>query len=42
MQDKSRVLVAYFSRSGNTLVIAGVIHRSLKNSVVDISRYEIV
>lgn len=78
VQGKSRVLVAYFSRSGNTRVIAGVIHRSLntdlfeiepatpypedyfrtveqaknererevrpalKNSVVDISRYETV
>ena len=27
VQGKSRVLVAYFSRSGNTRVIAGVIHR---------------
>lgn len=30
VRGSSRILVAYFSRSGNTRVIAGVIHRSLK------------
>lgn len=32
----SRILVAYFSRSGNTRVIAGVIHRSLKTDLFEI------
>lgn len=36
VQDKSRVLVAYFSRSGNTRVIAGVIHRSLNTNLFEI------
>ena len=31
--NNSRILVAYFSRSGNTRVIAGVIHRSLKTAL---------
>ena len=35
-QGKSRVLVAYFSRSGNTRVIAGVIHRSLNTDLFEI------
>lgn len=33
---KSRMLVAYFSRSGNTRVIAGIIHRSLKTDLFEI------
>lgn len=36
VQGKSRVLVAYFSRSGNTQVIAGVIHRSLNTDLFEI------
>ena len=36
VQGKSRVLVAYFSRSGNTRVIAGVIHRSLHTDLFEI------
>ncbi|OAT16404.1 twin-arginine translocation pathway signal [Buttiauxella noackiae ATCC 51607] len=36
VQGKSRVLVAYFSRSGNTRVIAGVIHRSLNTDQFEI------
>lgn len=35
-QSNSRILVAYFSRSGNTRVIAGVIHRKLKTSLFEI------
>jgi len=33
---KSRMLVAYFSRSGNTRVIAGIIHRSLNTFLFEI------
>lgn len=36
VQGKSRVLVAYFSRSGNTRVIAGIIHRSLNTDLFEI------
>lgn len=36
IQSNSRILVAYFSRSGNTRVIAGVIHRSLKTDLFEI------
>lgn len=36
VQGRSPVLVAYFSRSGNTRVIAGVIHRSLKTDLLAI------
>lgn len=36
VQGKSRILVAYFSRSGNTRVIAGVIHRSLNTDLFEI------
>lgn len=36
VQGKSRILVAYFSRSGNTRVIADVIHRSLNTSLFEI------
>jgi len=36
IQGNSRTLVAYFSRSGNTRVIAGVIHRSLKTDLFEI------
>jgi flavodoxin len=36
VQGKSRVLVAYFSRSGNTRVIAGVIHRNLNTALFEI------
>ncbi|CAH5403920.1 flavodoxin [Klebsiella oxytoca] len=36
VQGKSHVLVAYFSRSGNTRVIAGVIHRSLNTDLFEI------
>ncbi|MCS2169884.1 flavodoxin [Scandinavium sp. TWS1a] len=35
-QNNSRILVAYFSRSGNTRVIAGVIHRSLQTDMFEI------
>lgn len=35
-QGTSRILVAYFSRSGNTRVIAGVIHRSLNTDLFEI------
>ncbi|MCX0500638.1 flavodoxin [Erwinia billingiae] len=35
-QNNSRKLVVCFSRSGNTRVIAGVIHRSLKTDYVEI------
>lgn len=36
VQGKSPILVAYFSRSGNTRVVAGVIHRSLNTSMFEI------
>lgn len=36
VQNKSRTLVVYFSRSGNTRVIAGVIHRSLTTDLFEI------
>ena len=36
VQGKSPILVAYFSRSGNTRVVAGVIHRSLYTSLFEI------
>lgn len=36
VQGKSSVLVAYFSRSGSTQVIAGVIHRSLNTDLFKI------
>lgn len=36
VQNNSRTLVAYFSRSGNTQVIAGVIHRNLKSDLFEI------
>lgn len=36
VQGNSPILVAYFSRSGNTRVIAGVIHRSLKTDLFEI------
>lgn len=36
VQGKSHVLVAYFSRSGNTRVIAGVIHRNLNTDLFEI------
>lgn len=32
----SRALVAYFSRSGNTRVIAGLIHRALNTDLFEI------
>lgn len=35
-QNNGRILVVYFSRSGNTRVIAGVIHRSLQTDLVEI------
>lgn len=35
-QNNSRTLVVYFSRSGNTRVIAGVIHRQLNTDLVEI------
>lgn len=35
-QNNSRTLVIYFSRSGNTRVIAGVIHRQLNTDLVEI------
>ncbi|WP_409076244.1 flavodoxin (plasmid) [Pantoea sp. C3] len=36
VQGNSPILVAYFSRSGNTRVIAGVVHRSLKTDLFEI------
>ncbi len=36
VRGNSRILVAYFSRSGNTRVIAGVIHRSLNTDLFEI------
>lgn len=36
VRNNSRSLVAYFSRSGNTRVIAGVIHRQLKTDLFEI------
>jgi flavodoxin len=33
---KSRTLVAYFSRSGNTRVVAGIIHRALGTALFEI------
>lgn len=36
VRSNSRILVAYFSRSGNTRVIAGVIHRQLKTDLFEI------
>lgn len=36
VQGRSRVLVAYFSRSGNTRVVASVIHRSLNTDLFEI------
>lgn len=36
VQGKSRILVVYFSRSGNTRVIAGIIHRSLQTDIFEI------
>ncbi|EJL93157.1 flavodoxin [Pantoea sp. GM01] len=36
VRGKSRTLVIYFSRSGNTRVIAGVIHRSLNTDLFEI------
>ncbi|MEF3107644.1 flavodoxin [Raoultella sp. WB_B2P2-3] len=36
VQGKSRILVAYFSRSGNTRVIAGIIHHSLQTDIFEI------
>ena len=36
VQRNSSILVAYFSRSGNTRVIAGVIHRSLNTDQFEI------
>ncbi|ACO79410.1 flavodoxin protein [Azotobacter vinelandii CA] len=35
-QTGSRTLVAYFSRSGNTRVVAGLIHRSLRTDLFEI------
>ncbi|WP_084478732.1 flavodoxin [Dickeya sp. NCPPB 3274] len=35
-QNNSRTLVVYFSRSNNTRVIAGVIHRSLNTDLFEI------
>ena len=35
-QTGSKVLVAYFSRSGNTRVVAGLIHRSLQADLFEI------
>src|SRR5690606_20897018 len=32
----SRILVAYFSRSGNTRVVAGLIHRALRTDLFEI------
>gem|GEM_PF-1294006 len=34
--SNNRTLVVYFTRSGNTRVIAGVIHRSLKTDLFEI------
>lgn len=34
--SSTRTLVAYFSRSGNTRVIAGLIHRSLPSDLFEI------
>lgn len=42
VQGKSRVLVAYFSRSGNTRVIAGVIHRNLNTDLFEIERLRLI
>jgi hypothetical protein len=42
MQGKSRILVAYFSRSGNTRVIAGVIHRSLNTDLLKSNRLRLI
>ncbi len=36
-QNNSPILVAYFSRSGNTRVLAGVIHRSLNTDLFEIA-----
>ncbi|MCW1877232.1 flavodoxin [Erwinia sp. INIA-01] len=36
VRNNSRTLVAYFSRSGNTRVIAGVIHRQLTTDLFEI------
>lgn len=36
VQNRSRILVAFFSRSGNTRVIAGVIHRTLHTDLFEI------
>lgn len=36
VQGKSRILVAYFSRSGNTRVIGGIIHRNLNTDLFEI------
>ena len=33
---ESRILVAYFSRTGNTRVIAGLLHRSLNADLFEI------
>ncbi|GAB3056663.1 flavodoxin [Stenotrophomonas tumulicola] len=35
-QSSARMLVAYFSRSGNTRVIAGVIHRGMQSDLFEI------
>jgi hypothetical protein len=35
-RNGSRTLVAYFSRSGNTRVVAGLIHRSLRTDLFEI------
>lgn len=36
VRGNSRILVAYFSRSGNTRVIAGIIHRRVKTDLFEI------
>lgn len=36
MSSNARTLVAYFSRSGNTRVIAGLIHRSMPSDLFEI------
>ncbi|HFE3213386.1 TPA: flavodoxin [Klebsiella quasipneumoniae subsp. similipneumoniae] len=36
LRSNSRILMAYFSRSGNTRVVAGVIHRSLNTDLFEI------
>ncbi|HHL2826227.1 TPA: flavodoxin [Citrobacter murliniae] len=36
VRGNSRILVAYFSRSGNTRVVAGIIHRSLNTDLFTI------